>query len=49
VGRPKGKRPLGIPRGRWEDNNIKINSNVWYEKARTGLILFRIATGAGLL
>jgi hypothetical protein len=24
VGRPKGKRPLGRPRCRWEDN-IKIN------------------------
>jgi hypothetical protein len=21
VGRPEGKRPLGKPRGRWEDNN----------------------------
>jgi hypothetical protein len=27
VGRPEGKRPLGRPRRRWEDNkdNIKIN------------------------
>ena len=24
VGRPEGKRPLGRPRGRWEDN-IKLN------------------------
>ena len=24
VGKPEGKRPLGRPRGRWEDN-IKIN------------------------
>jgi hypothetical protein len=24
VGRPEGKRPLGRPRGRWE-NNIKMN------------------------
>jgi hypothetical protein len=23
VGGPKGKRPLGIPRGRWEDDNHK--------------------------
>jgi hypothetical protein len=21
VGKPEGKRPLGIPRHRWEDNN----------------------------
>ena len=21
VGKPEGKRPLGRPRGRWEDNN----------------------------
>lgn len=49
MGRHKGKRPLGIPWGRWEDNNIKINSNVWYEKARTGLIFFTIGTDAGLL
>jgi len=24
VGKPEGKRPLGSPRGRWEDN-IKVN------------------------
>ena len=24
VGRPEGKRPLGKPRSRWEDN-IKVN------------------------
>ena len=24
VGKPEGKRPLGRPRGRWEDN-IKMN------------------------
>jgi hypothetical protein len=29
VGRPKGKRPLGIPRGTWEDDNIKTNYNMW--------------------
>jgi hypothetical protein len=25
VGRPEGKRPLGRPRCRWVDNNIKMN------------------------
>jgi len=38
VGSPKGKRPLGIPKSRWEDDNYKINSKVWGGKAWTGLI-----------
>ena len=25
VGKPEGKRPLGRPRHRWEDNNIKMD------------------------
>ena len=25
VGKPEGKRPLGRPRCRWEDNNIKMD------------------------
>ena len=33
VGRPKGKRPLGIPRGRWKDDNNNINYKVWDGKA----------------
>jgi hypothetical protein len=30
VGKPEGKRPLGRPRGRWEDGiKISIRENVW--------------------
>jgi hypothetical protein len=33
VGRPKGKRPLGRPRCRWEDN-IKLDlREIWIEGA----------------
>jgi hypothetical protein len=44
VGNPKGKRPLGRPRCRWEDN-IKVNiqevgCGVW-----TGLSWLRIERG----
>jgi hypothetical protein len=28
VGTPEGKRPLGRPRRRWEDNNIKVIQEV---------------------
>jgi hypothetical protein len=33
VGKPKGKRPLGRPRRRWEDNNkmyLKSDMMGWY-------------------
>jgi hypothetical protein len=48
VGRPEGRRPLGRPRRRWEDN-IKmdlweIGFGVWI-----GFIWLRIGTGGGLL
>jgi len=48
VGKPKGMRPLGRPRCRWEDN-IKtdlqeVGCGVW-----TGLIWLRIGAGCGLL
>jgi hypothetical protein len=48
VGKPEGKRPLGIARRRWE-NNIKmdpqeVRCGVW-----TGLSWFRIETGGGHL
>jgi hypothetical protein len=29
IGRPEGKRPLGRPRGRWEDN-IKLDLRDWW-------------------
>ena len=48
VGKPEGKRPLGRPRPRWEDNikmDLKeVGWGVW-----TGLIWLRIRTGGGLL
>jgi hypothetical protein len=48
IGRPEGRRPLGRPRRRWEDN-IKmdlreIGFGVWI-----GFIGLRIGTGGGLL
>jgi hypothetical protein len=48
VGRPEGKRPLGRPRYRWEDN-IKIDLQDVGGEAWTGLIWFRIGTGDGCL
>jgi hypothetical protein len=47
VGKPEGKRPLGIPRRRWEDNirmYLRYDGVVW-----TRLIWLRIATSGGLL
>ena len=43
VGKPEGKRPLGRPRRRWEDN-IKMDVGVW-----TGSSWLRIGTGGGKL
>jgi hypothetical protein len=40
VGRPEGKRPLGRPRSRWEDNinmvlgEIEINGANWIQLAQ---------------
>jgi hypothetical protein len=51
VGRPEGRRPLGRPRRRCEDN-IKMDlQEVGYGGggAWTGLIWLRIGTGGGLL
>jgi hypothetical protein len=45
VGKPEGRRPLGRPRRRWEDNG---SSRRWMG-AWTGLIWPRIGTGGGLL
>ena len=46
VGKPEGKRPLGKPRRRWEDN-IKMIFKTWDREAWTGLIWVRIGTGGG--
>ena len=45
VGKPEGKRPLGRPRRRWEDN-IKMDLK---EVGRTGWGWLRIGTGGGRL
>jgi hypothetical protein len=48
VGRPEGRRPLGRPRRRREDN-IKMDLQEVGLGAWTGLIWLRIGTGGGLL
>jgi hypothetical protein len=48
VGKPEGKRPLGRPRHRWEDN-IKTDLQVVGCGAWTGLKWLRIGTGGGHL
>ena len=48
VGKPEGKRPLGRPRRRWEDN-IKMDLQEWDVGVWTGLSWFRIGTGGGHL
>jgi hypothetical protein len=47
VGRPEGRRPLGRPGCRWEDNiktDLQEGGGAW-----TGLSWLRIGTGGGLL
>jgi hypothetical protein len=48
VGTSEGRRPLGRPRRRWEDNIIMDLQEVGWE-ARTALIWLRTGTGGGLL
>ena len=48
VGKAEGKRPLGRPRHRWEDN-IKIVLQEVRWGTWTGLIWLRIGTGGELL
>jgi len=48
VGRSEGKRPLGMPRSKCEDN-IKINFKQLNVILWTGFISPRVATGGGLL
>jgi hypothetical protein len=49
VGEPRGKRPLGKPRHRWEDN-IKMDlQEVGWLEPWTGLIWLRIGTDGGHL
>jgi hypothetical protein len=46
VGRPEGKRPLGRPRRRWEDN-IKMDLQEVGGDRGTGWSWLRIGTGRG--
>ena len=48
VGKPGGKRPLGKPKHRWEDN-IKMDLQQVGYGAWTGSIWLRIGTGGGQL
>jgi hypothetical protein len=48
VGESEGKRPLGRPRRKWEDN-IKIDLQKVRCTAWTGSIWLRIGTGVGHL
>jgi hypothetical protein len=48
VGKPEGRRPLGRPKRRWE-NNIKIDLREMERGAWTGSIWLRIGRGGGLL
>jgi hypothetical protein len=48
VGKPEGKRPLGRPRGKWDDN-IKIHLQKVGWVTWTGLIWLRIRTSDGIL
>ena len=48
VGKPEGKRPLGKPRRRWDDN-IKMDLQEVWGGMGTGWSLLRIGTGGGLL
>jgi hypothetical protein len=48
VGSPEGRRPLGRPRRRWEDN-IKMDLQGVGWGCMDGLIWLRIGTGGGLL
>jgi len=46
VGKPEGKRPLGRPRHRWEDN-IKMDLQEVRCGVRIGSRWLRIGTGGG--
>jgi hypothetical protein len=48
VGRHEGRRPLGRPRRRWEDN-IKMDLREIGLGMWIGFIWLRIGTGGGLL
>jgi hypothetical protein len=49
IGKPEGKRPLGRPRRRWEDN-IRMNlEEIKWEAVWTGFTCRRIEITDGIL
>ena len=48
MGKPEGRRPLGKPRRRWEDN-IKMDLREVEWGTWIGSMWLRIGTGGGLL
>jgi hypothetical protein len=48
VGKPEGKRLLGRPRRRWEDNIRMDLRKVWW-KVWTGFFWLSVRTSGGLL
>ena len=48
MGKPEGKRPLGRPRRRWDDN-FKMDFRKWDVGVWTGSGWLRIGTGGGRL
>jgi hypothetical protein len=48
VAKPEGKRPLGRPRRRWEDN-VKMDLTEIDWAVLTGFVWLRIGTSRGLL
>jgi len=49
VGKPEGKRPLGRPRRRWEDNVLRWIFRKWDVGVWTVSSWLRIKTGGGHL
>jgi hypothetical protein len=49
VGKPEGKRTLGRPRRRWEDNMRMDLREIGWGGVWTGFIWLRIGTSGGLL
>jgi hypothetical protein len=50
VGKPEGKRPLGIPRRRWKDRmEMDLREISWWAGWWSGLPWLRIGIAGGLL
>jgi hypothetical protein len=48
VGKPEGKRPIGRPKCRWQDNT-QMDLKIVGRGSWTGLIWLRMGTGGGHL